>query len=139
MHARVDARGCNNKYGRVTGVNARKKYDSSWRRGHRRNGEGGYAFPCFRKRKKNVEAESVAATRPHAGGDIGAYFCRAREKVLLMSYNTFRVLVLIPAHRIRTFAEPSPSLVTRHGVGRVDATGTGDFDDRGIIISGVFN
>lgn len=93
----------------------------------------------FRKRKKNVEAESVAATRPHAGGDIGAYFCRAREKVLLMSYNTFRVLVLIRAHRIRTFAEPSPSLVTRHGVGRVDATGTGDFDDRGIIISGVFN
>lgn len=85
----------------------------------------------FSKKKKNVEAESVAATRPHAGGDIGAYFCRAREKVLLMSYNTFRVLVLIRAHRIRTFAEPSPSLVTRHGVGRVD--------DRGIIISGVFN
>lgn len=51
--ARIDARGCNNKYGRVTGVNARKKYDSSWRRGHRRNGEGGYdEFPCFRKKGK---------------------------------------------------------------------------------------
>lgn len=79
---------------------------------------------------------------PRGGGDIGAYFYRAREKVLLMSYNTFRVLVLIRARRIRTFAKPSGGLVTRHGVGypaRVDATGTGDFDDRGIIISGVFN
>lgn len=68
IYARIDARGCNNKYGRVTGVNARKKYDSSWRRGHRRNGEGGYdEFPCFRKKgkKKWDEAESVAERRPH--------------------------------------------------------------------------
>lgn len=108
-----------------------------------RNGEGGYAFPCFgKKERRGRVAGGNAALSRGEGGDIGAYFYRAREKVLLMSYNTFRVLVLIRARRIRTFAKPSGGLVIRHGVGypaRVDATGTGDFDDRGIIISGVFN
>lgn len=60
-----------------------------------------------------------------------------------MSYNTFRGVVLITGARrfhVRQ-SETGAGLVTRHGVGpsRVDATDTGDFDDRGIIISGVFN
>lgn len=60
------------------------------------------------------------------GGDIGAYFYRAREKVLLMSYNTFRVFVLIerdPLVRGRGLVTPDMASAA--------STQPGDFDDRG--------